>query len=164
MRIAEAMAEQAAARLELVRYRLSNATITAPWAGVVVEGDLRERRGAPVKSAEVLFKIARIDSLYPEAEVNERDVHEILGRSTGQIAFVSRPRQRFPIRITTIEQAALPKNEANVFLVRCAVDGKPQPWWRPGMSGICKFNVENRTLIWILTHRTVDFLRLKLWW
>ena len=102
--------------------------------------------------------------MYPEAEVNERDVHEILGRSTGQIAFVSRPRQRFPIRITTIEQAALPKNEANVFLVRCAVDGKAQPWWRPGMSGICKFNVENRSLIWILTHRTVDFLRLKLWW
>jgi hypothetical protein len=32
------------------------------------------------------------------------------------------------------------------------------------MSGVCKFEVERRTLIWILTHRTVDFLRLKLWW
>jgi hypothetical protein len=164
MRVSEALADQAKARLDMVRYRLEHATITSPFAGVVVEGDLRERLGAPVKAADVLFKVARIDTLYVEAEVNERDIHEILGRSTGQIALVSRPRSKFPVRITTIEQAAMPKNEANVFLVRCALDQQPQPWWRPGMSGICKFNVEKRTLFWIITHRTVDFLRLKLWW
>ncbi len=164
MRIAEAMAQQAAARLELVRYRIAHSTITSPFAGVVVEGDLRERLGSPVKAADVLFKLARIDTLYAEAEVNERDIHELLGHASGQIAFVSRPRNKFPVRITTIEQAALPKNEANVFLVRCALADRPQPWWRPGMSGVAKFNVEKRTLLWILTHRTVDFLRLKLWW
>jgi hypothetical protein len=164
MRVSEAMAEQAKARLDMVRYRLEHATVASPFAGVVVEGDLRERLGAPVKAADVLFKVARIDTLYVEAEVNERDIHEILGRSTGQIAFLSRPRNKFPVRITTIEEAAMPKNEANVFLVRCALDQQPQPWWRPGMSGICKFNVEKRTLFWIITHRTVDFLRLKLWW
>ncbi|HWX21625.1 MAG TPA: efflux RND transporter periplasmic adaptor subunit [Candidatus Binatia bacterium] len=164
MRIADALADQASARLELVRYRIAHATITSPFAGVVVEGDLREHLGAPVKTADVLFKVARVDTLYAEAEVNERDIHEILGKTTGQIAFVSRPRTKFPIRILTIEQAAMPKNEANVFLVRCGFVRQPQPWWRPGMSGICKFNVEKRSLIWILTHRTVDFLRLKLWW
>jgi hypothetical protein len=164
MRVSEALAEQARARLDMVRYRLAHATVASPFAGVVVEGDLRERLGAPVKAADVLFKVARIDTLYVEAEVNERDIHEILGRSTGQIAFLSRPRSKFPVRITTIEQTAMPKNEANVFLVRCALDQQPQPWWRPGMSGICKFNVEKRTLFWIITHRTVDFLRLKLWW
>jgi multidrug resistance efflux pump len=164
MRIAEALAEQAQARLEMVRYRLAHASVTSPFAGVVVEGDLRERLGAPVKTADVLFKVARIDNLYAEAEVNERDVHEILGKSSGQLAFVSRPKNKFPFRIISVEQSAMPKNEANVFIVRCAVDQHPQPWWRPGMSGVCKFNVERRTLFWILTHRTVDFLRLKLWW
>lgn len=164
MRIAEAMTEQAQARLETVRYRLAHATINSPFAGVVVEGDLRERLGAPVKTADVLFKVARIDTLYAEAEVNERDIHEILDRSSGQLAFVSRPKSKFPFRIINIEKAAMPKNEANVFIVRCALDQKAEPWWRPGMSGICKFNVEKRTLFWIITHRTVDFLRLKLWW
>jgi multidrug resistance efflux pump len=164
MRIDQALADQAQARLDMVRYRIAHATITSPFAGRVVEGDLRERLGAPVKAADVLFKVARIDTLYAEAEVNERDIHEILGKSPGQIAFVSRPKNKFPVHIVTVEPAAIPKNEANVFLVRCALDEKPQPWWRPGMSGICKFNVEKRTLIWILTHRTVDFLRLKLWW
>jgi hypothetical protein len=32
------------------------------------------------------------------------------------------------------------------------------------MSVLCKVDVERRSLWWILTHRTVDFLRLKLWW
>ena len=49
-------------------------------------------------------------------------------------------------------------------MVRSAFAGPIQPWWRPGMTGVCKFSVEKRTLLWILTHRTVDFLRLWLWW
>ena len=164
MRIAEAMADQARARLEMVRHRINQATIKAPFKGVVVEGDLRERLGAPVKQAEVLLRVARIDTLFVEAEVNERDIHEILGRTSGEIAFLSQPRNKFPVRIVTVEPAAVPKEQANVFLVRCGVESGVQSWWRPGMSGVCKFSVEKRTLFWILTHRTVDFLRLKLWW
>ncbi len=164
MRIAQALAEQAKARLDLVRHRLDQAVIKAPFAGVVIEGDLRERLGAPVKQADVLMKVARIDTLYVEAEVNERDVHEVLRRTDGELAFVSQPRMKFPLRITRIEQAAVPKDQANVFLVRCAVEGGVQPWWRPGMSGVVKLNVEKRTLFWIFTHRTVDFLRLLFWW
>jgi hypothetical protein len=56
------------------------------------------------------------------------------------------------------------KDKKNVFLLRCAVVGKPEPWWRPGMTGVAKINVDRRTLLWILTHRTVDFLRLYFWW
>jgi multidrug resistance efflux pump len=164
MRIAEAMADQARARLDLARYRLKSATIRAEFPGVVIEGDLRERLGSPVKTADILFRIARVDSLYVEAEVNERDIHEIIGKTQGQIAFVGRPKTKFPIHITTVEPAAVPKNEANLFLVRCDFDNPAQPWWRPGMSGVCKFDVGDRALIWILSHRTVDFLRLKLWW
>ncbi|MGA2657225.1 MAG: efflux RND transporter periplasmic adaptor subunit [Verrucomicrobiota bacterium] len=164
MRIAQAMAEQAAARLDLIRYRLGQATLKAPFNGVVIEGDLRERLGAPVKTADVLFKVARIDTLYVEAEVNERDVHEILGKTSAQIAFVSQPRHKFPVRIVAVEQAAVAKNEGNFFLVRCAIQQEPQAWWRPGMSGVCRIDAGRRTLLWIATHRTADFLRLKLWW
>lgn len=164
MRIALALADQAKARLDLVRYRLEQAAIRAPFDAVVVEGDLRERLGAPVKQGDTLFRVARTDRLYVEAQVDERDVHEILTKSTGEIAFVSQPKLKFPVRLLTVEPAAIPKEKKNVFLVRCAMDGPPQRWWRPGMSGVCKLNVEKRTLLWIITHRTVDFLRMWLWW
>jgi hypothetical protein len=164
MRIAEAMANQAAARLNLVRYHIQEATLVSPFDGVVIEGDLRDRIGSPVKTADVLMKVAQIEALYVEAEVNERDVHEILGQESGEIAFVAQPKQKFPVQLTTVEKAAVPKSDGNVFLVRCAVSQRPEPWWRPGMSGVCKIDIGRRSLWWILTHRTVDFLRLKLWW
>jgi multidrug resistance efflux pump len=164
MRIAEAQAEQASARLDLIRYRINQALISAPFNGVVIEGDLRERLGSPVKSADVLFKLARIDTLYAEAEINERDAHEILGKETGEIAFVSQPKHKFPVLIVAVEQAAVVRKDGNFFLVRCAMEQGTQPWWRPGMSGICKISAGKRTLFWIATHRTADFLRLKLWW
>jgi multidrug resistance efflux pump len=164
MKIALAMADQAKARLDLARYRVSQAQIRAPFNSVLVEGDLRQRVGAPVKQGEALFKVARIDTQYVEAEVNERDIHEILNKTAGELAFVAQPKLKFPIKVIRIEPAALAKDGKNVFTVRAAFASPIQPWWRPGMTGICKFYVEKRTPLWILTHRTVDFLRLWLWW
>jgi hypothetical protein len=164
MRISQALAEQAKARLELANYRLSQAQIRAPFNSVLVEGDLRQRVGAPVKQGEALFKIARIDTLYVEAEIDERDMHEILNVATGEIRLVTQPKLKFPVEVVRIEPAAVTKDNKNIFIVRCAFAEPIQPWWRPGMSGVCKLTVEKRTLLWILTHRTVDFLRLWLWW
>lgn len=164
MRVALAQLDGVKAQLSRVRFRLERAELKAPFDGVVVEGDLRSRLGSPVEVGEALFRLARTDVLYVEAEVNERDMHEVLGRTTGEIAFVSQPQKTYPVRIERIEPAAVPKEGRNVFLVRCAVEGRPDDWWRPGMSGVCKINTGERRLIWILTHRTVDFLRLWLWW
>jgi multidrug resistance efflux pump len=164
MRIADALALQAKARLDLVRYRLDNAVIKSAFEGVVLEGDLRERIAAPVKQGDALFKVARLDTLYAEAEIKERDVKEILGRAKGEIAFVTQPKLKYPATIEVIQPAAVTTKDGNVFLVRLKLDHGAESWWRPGMTGLCKLSVEKRTLFWILTHRTVDFLRLKLWW
>ena len=164
MQINEALMQQARARLDLVNYRLENAVLKAAFDGVIVEGDLRERIGAPAKQGEALYKVARLDALFAEAEVNERDIKQILKSSRAEIAFVTQPKLKFAATVEAIEPAAVAKKEANVFLVRLKFDRAPEPWWRPGMTGLCKIDTEKRSLWWILTHRTVDFLRLKLWW
>jgi len=163
MRIDDAQASQAQAQLELVRYRLGHATVCAGFNGVVVEGDLRERIGSPVKQGDMLFKVARVDTLYVEADISESDVQHILGKTKGEIAFVTQPRLKYPVTIQIIEPAAVTKKDGNIFLVRLQPVGGAAPWWRPGMTGLCKLSTEKCTLFWILTHRTVDFLRLKLW-
>ena len=163
MRIDEAQARQAQTQLELVRYRIDNAVIKSPFDGVIVEGDLRERIGSPVKQGDELLKVARLDTLYAEAEIPERDVKEIIGKATGEIAFVTQPKLKYPVTIQTVEPSAVTKKDGNVFLVRLKLDRDPAAWWRPGMTGLCKISTEKRTLFWILTHRTVDFLRMKLW-
>jgi len=163
MRIAEAQADQARARLELVRYRLNQATIKSPFAGVVVEGDLKKRLGAPVKQGDALFKLARTDRMYVECDVKEYDIHDVHGEATGEIAFLSQPKLRFPVKLERIEPAAHAKDEDNIFIVRCQFAGLVQDWWRPGMSGVTKINVGKRTFFWIIAHRTIDFLRMFFW-
>jgi hypothetical protein len=164
MRIDDAQTQQAQARLDLVRDHLANAVIKSAFDGVVVEGDLRERIASPVKQGDALFKVARIDTLFAEAEISERDVQEVLGKSNGEIAFVTQPKTKYPVTLQIVQPAAVTKKDGNVFLVRLKPDGGAAPWWRPGMTGLCKISTERRTLFWILTHRTVDFLRMKLWW
>jgi multidrug resistance efflux pump len=164
MRIAQALADQARAHLDQVQFRLSQATLKSAFAGVVVEGDLRDRIGAPLKQGEALMKVARTDTTYVEAEVPERDIHEIREQQGGRIAFLSQPADSYPIKILRIEPAAVTRNAGNVFLVRCRLETGVQPWWRPGMVGVCRLEAGNRSLLWIVTHRTIDFLRLKLWW
>lgn len=164
MRIADAQVQQAQARLELVRHRLEQSTLRAPFDGVVVEGDLRDRIGAPAKQGDALFRVAKLKSLYVEAEIPERDIHELRGTESGEIAFYSQPRLKFPIRITTLEPAAVTKDGGNIFQARCTLVQAPEAWFRPGMSGIAKLDIGPRRLIWILTHRTIDFLRIYFWW
>ncbi len=163
MRIAQAQAEQARVRLDLVRYRLSQSQIKSPFAGVIVEGDLKKHLGAPVKQGDPLFKVARTDQMYVECNVLENDIHEVRGDATGEIAFLSRPKLKFPVKLERIEPAAQTKEADNIFIVRCQFEGKPEDWWRPGMSGVAKINVGNRTFFWILSHRTIDFLRMFFW-
>lgn len=164
MRIDEAQASQAKAQLDLVRYRLDHAILRSAFDGVIVEGDLRERIGSPVKQGDALLRVTRLDTLYAQAEIPESDIHEILQKSAGEIAFVTQPKVRFPVTIETIESAAVTKKDGSVFLVRLQPERGAENWWRPGMTGLCKLTAEKRSLFWILTHRTVDFLRMKLWW
>ena len=164
MKIARALEAQAKARLKLVRYHIDHARIKAPFPGIIVEGDLEELLGAPVRKGDVLFKVARIEKMYAELKVDERDIHEVLNGATGEIAFVSRPDLKFPIDVERIDPVAVAEEEGNVFMIRGQFIEEISEWWRPGMSGISKINVGKRNILWILTHRTIDFFRMLLWW
>ncbi len=163
LRIAEAQAAQASARLEQVRHRLARASVTAGFAATVAEGDLRERIGAPVRAGDVLFQVARLDRMRVEAQVDERDIHEVRVGARARVAFESRPEEVFYLVVEQIEPSARSTPGGAVFHVRCRFEGEPAEWWRPGMGGVIKIESGWRSFFWILTHRTADYLRLR-WW
>ena len=164
MKVARALEDQADARLKLVHYHIDHSELKAPFAGIVVEGDLKELLGAPVKKGDVLFKVARIEKMFAELKVDERDIHEVADVSTGEISFVSRPDLTFPITVERIDPVAVTEEGKNIYLVRIYFQEAASPWWRPGMSGVAKINVGKRNILWIFTHRTIDFLRIFFWW
>lgn len=165
MRSAAAGKEQAQASLDIVRFRLARADITAPTAGVVIEGDLRERIGTPVRAGDLLMRMTQVEAMYVEIEVPERDVHAVLDSRGGEIAFATLPDPRYPVTVERIEPVARVKPEGNVFVIRARISAPPgtELWWRPGMSGVAKVEAGRRSILWLLTHRLVDFLRLKFW-
>ena len=162
--IATARADQARARLEVLRLRRAQATIVAPFDGVVIEGDLKKRIGAPMRQGDVMFRIARTDEFYVECQIPESDVRELRVGGEGEIAFASQPRLKFPVRIRQVDPLAGAGAGGNVVIARCTVAVPPPDWWRPGMSGVAHLSVGPRSPGWVLTRRTVDFLRMQFWW
>ena len=164
MKIAQARADQAQARLELIRHHLNQAQVSSPITGIIVEGDLEELPGAPVSKGDILFKVARHENLFIELKINENDIHELSEGQSGEIAFVSRPQLKYPFKIIQIDPLALAGDTGNIFIARGKnLDGSAD-WWRPGMSGIAKLDVGSRRIIWIITHRTIDFFQMLMWW
>lgn len=165
MRVALAQADQTRATLDRVEFHLSAATLRSPFSGVLVEdGRLRERIGGAVSKGDILLRLSRMEDLYLQMDVRERDIHAVSLGAEGEIAFTSLPRQTFPIVVSQLDPAAITKEQANIFFVRAeAVDG-PLEWWRPGMTGVAKIEAGRRTFFWMLTHRLVDWMHLKLWW
>lgn len=164
IRINSAKLEQANARLSTTRYKLEKAVLRSEFdKAVVVEGDLEQKKGAPLRQGEELLKIARIENIYVEIDVEEDEIRNFGDTAFGEIALKSRPSETFPIRIERVNPSTIVKDKNNVFLVRARLDEVPD-WFRPGMAGVAKIEAGRRTPWWIVSHRTIDFLRLKLWW
>lgn len=163
MRIAQAMEKETLAELETLAFHLEHTRIHAPFDAVVVEGDLHERIGAPVRQGETLIKMASLSQLRVDIEVDERDIGDIRSGASATIAFVGNPGRHHPVTLERVIPLARVAEGRNCFTVRAEIRNAPEPWWRPGMSGVAKIEVGRRSPWWILTHTTIDYLRLRFW-
>jgi multidrug efflux pump subunit AcrA (membrane-fusion protein) len=165
MGIAQARHAQADARLVRIVQYLAQARALAPFDGVVVSGERKELLNAPVKKGDNLFRVARIDGLYVEILVPERDVRYVGAGATGELRLLSHPDQKIRFKTSAMIPIAQVKGqEGNHFLIKARLLQAPEAWWRPGMSGIVLIDGGRQNVTWILTHKLVDTLRMKLWW
>jgi hypothetical protein len=117
-----------------------------------------------VRAGDLLMRMTQVEAMYVEIEIPERDAHAVLASRAGEIAFATLPDPRYPIVIERLEPVARVRPEGNVFVLRARITAPAGGiWWRPGMSGVAKVDAGDRSILWLLTHRLVDFIRLKLW-
>jgi biotin carboxyl carrier protein len=160
--IAQASAEKVGAQIDLLAYRIEQATLASPLSGAVVTGDLKRSVGAPVTMGDVLFEVASLDSLRAELQMPEDQIVDIETGQTGSLATASYPAQRIGFVVERINPAAEVVNQRNVFKVRVRL-AELRPWMRPGMEGVAKVNAGSRLYAWIWTRRIVNWIRMKLW-
>lgn len=163
MKIAFSKKQEAISALQRVNYYMSKADIKAPYDGIIIQADKKNLVGAPVSKGDVVLKIAKIGSLYLKIKVQEKDIDEL--QNIGEFLFLSNPDIVYKIAIDKMMPIAeVDKNEGNVFVLKAYIKHDEEKWWRPGMSGVAKIDVGEKTLFWIATHRIVDFIRMNLWW
>jgi multidrug resistance efflux pump len=160
--MAQAQSDKLAAKIRLLEENIAKATLMAPINGRVVSEDLKRQIGAPVEKGEVLFEIARIESLRAELYVPEESIASVKIGQKGELASVGRPDHRIQFEVERINPIAEVVNNQNVFRVRARLLEQSE-WMRPGMEGIAKIGVGKKPYLWLGSHRLADWLRMKLW-
>jgi len=160
--VAEALFEQARAQAALIDEQLSRAALRAPFDGIVVRGDLSQSLGGAVKRGDVLFELTPLDSYRVIVDVDERDIADVHKGRTGTLVLASIAGESFPFTVRAVTSVTAAKEGRNTFRVEGTLEGASERL-RPGMEGVGKIDVEPRRVIWIWTHRLVDWARLFIW-
>jgi multidrug resistance efflux pump len=162
VKIITAQIAQAEAELALVQDQLVRTQVRAPFAGVVVSGDLSQSVGAPVERGQVLFKVAPLDTYRVLLQVDERDTAEVAVGQRGHLVLSALPTDPLPFTIDKITPVSVAREGRNYFRVEAQLDHTP-PHLRPGLEGVGKITIGRRLLLWNWTRRGIDWLRLFAW-
>ena len=153
---------QADAQLRLVGEQLTRTQLRAPFAGVIVSGDLSRALGAPVERGQLLFEIVPSEGYHINLEVDEHDVAAIEAGQQASLRLAGMPDEIIPLRISRIFPVASADQGSNHFRVEGELETTPGGL-RPGMQGVAKIVVGRASLLTVWTSSLLDRLRLWFW-
>ncbi len=159
-------ADEAQAQLELVEERLQRTHLVAPFDAIVVQGDLSQQLGAPVKEGAQLLTLAPNDRFRVIVEIDERDIAAIDDAGAtppqGTLTLSALPWDTLPLRVTRISPMAKAVDGRNVFDVEAELLHRP-PGLRPGLQGSARIDTQPLSPLLHLLRRSLGALRLA-WW
>lgn len=170
--VAGAEADKITAQIRLLEHHISKAQIVSPISGCVVTGDLKRQIGAPVKTGDVLFEIAPLESLRAELFVPEDEIADVVRMVDsaekrgevvrGDLAAAGKPDRHIPFVVERINPVAEVIDQRNVFKVRVRLLER-RSGMRPGMEGVAKIHLGRRRYAWLWTRKLTNWIRMKLW-
>lgn len=160
--LAKAEIAQTEAHISLLDEQLARSVLRAPFDGIVIDGDLSQALGSPVRRGETLFRVAPLSGYRVILQVDERDIADLAPGQSGQLRLNSLPGESFGLEVVKVTPVAAAEEGRNTFRVEGVLE-HPSVSLRPGMEGVSKVVVGRRHLVWIWTHGLFDWLRLELW-
>jgi multidrug resistance efflux pump len=158
---------EAQAQLDLVQAQLERSQITAPFDGLVVQGDLSQRLGAPLAQGAELLTLAPAGAQRVVVEVDERDINQVAVGQTGSLALSALPWDTVALRVVRVSPMASTgttsqqSSNSNVFEVEAELLQPPDKL-RPGLAGVAHIGVGWQPLLADAARGTAT--RLRQWW
>ncbi len=156
-----AQVAEAESQLALVQEKIDRASVIAPFDGVVVTGDLSQLLGSPVERGKLLFEVAPLDAYRVILKVDDRDIRYVRTGQRGRLVLTGLASEALDFKVHNISMAQAEEGK-NLFRVEARLD-RSDVKLRPGMEGVGKVSVGERSYAWIWTHRLFDWLRLQAW-
>ena len=153
---------QAVAQQQLVEEQLQRIQMNAPFAGLIISGDLSQSLGAPVERGDILFTVAPLDAYRLILHVDEQDIGYIQTGQQGELVLSGLVNMHFPFIVSNITPVSESRDGHNFFRVEAKLQTK-QDLLRPGMEGIAKVNIDQRKTLWIWSRHLLNWCRLQLW-
>lgn len=160
--IARSKLEQVQAQLDLIERQIERTQLRAPFDGVLLAGDFSQSIGTPVKRGQELMTVAPERSFRIVTEVDEQDVGVLRNGQHAQVLFAALSGPALTATVARIAPVASTLDGRNVFEVDATLSGSPAAL-RPGLRGVARIEIEERTLGWIWWHRASQWTQRTMW-
>ena len=156
-RIAEAQPQ-----LALVDEQLARGRVVAPFDALVIQGDLSQATGTPVRQGDTLLTLATTGRHRVIVEVDEVDIARVAPGQGGQLSLSSLPWDSQALVVERIVPLAKAVDGRNVFEVEARlVDAGAEI--RPGLLGRAEIVVGRLPPLWAWAGHALDRVRVA-WW
>lgn len=151
------------AQIELLQARLTRTVLVAATPGVVITGDLRQDIGRSVQMGEQLVQIAPLENLLLEVQIDQGDVGYVKAGQSGTFTTKAAPDSRIPFKVTAVRPTPEVRSGGSYFIAEAMVENSGGVL-SPGMEGAAKVQVGRDKVLWVVSRKLVNWLRLHLWW
>jgi multidrug efflux pump subunit AcrA (membrane-fusion protein) len=161
---------EAQAQLALVDEQLARGRIRAPFDALVIQGDLTQSVGAPVRQGDTLLTLATTAAFRVIVDIDEGDIARVHPGQEGQLVLSSLPWDRQQLVVERISPLSKAVEGRNVFEVETRLATAPgtnaaasPADLRPGLIGRAELATGRKPPLWAWTRHVVDRIRLT-WW
>ncbi len=156
---------EAKAHLSLIDQQLERLTVVAPFDGVVIQGDLRQQLGAPLKRGESLFTLAPGLDWRVVLEVDESDIASLANGQRAGLRLAALPDQVIALVLERITPVAKTTPGGVKYEIEAVPNGAGAgaTGLRPGLQGVARIDMPARPLLWRACVRSWQWLRMMAW-
>lgn len=162
VQVSAAQVQRARAELSLLDYQIAQASLSAPFDGLIVSGDLSQKVGSSVRQGDVLFELVPSEQYRLALYVDEFRIGDVEVGQQGQVVLAALSTEEFNFTIERIAPMAEVRDGQTVYRVQAILDD-PDVVLRAGLEGVAKIHIDRRHLISIWTRTLRDWLRLQFW-